>query len=143
MKCVCKHCGLSTDEAAGGACASLSGPEHTWIWLTPEQKETLYQTLQQERVASEGRKISIAIEEKRNYEFLENARDALVDAIEIVEASVSQCKRPAMKAIRQERLLTLLRAADVLLVESDMWRPDEPEEKGTDTRGSGEGKMVS
>ena len=28
----CTHCKLTPDEAKGGACESLSGPEHDWDW---------------------------------------------------------------------------------------------------------------
>jgi hypothetical protein len=28
----CTHCKLTPDEAKGGACESLSGPDHDWDW---------------------------------------------------------------------------------------------------------------
>lgn len=28
---VCSYCGLTVDDAAGGACSALAGPEHNWV----------------------------------------------------------------------------------------------------------------
>lgn len=45
---ICVHCRMTPDDAAGGACDSLSGPRHRWIKTCGETRWGVLQTDQGE-----------------------------------------------------------------------------------------------